>query len=195
MSRVSLSDLADRVEVPTLATRPTKPQKATTAEVPTTRKPVTADDGGVIPARQAAAPEAAAATPRSQPAPRRPNSEADAAAGDAPQTETPEPSAAESASQRADRPGRARPPAGSNNITAAPSHMPWHEYERKETRLREDQYGALTAASRRLNKQRKGRGERITENTLIRVAIDLLLNEEKKLAGVTETELRQSVGL
>lgn len=74
-------------------------------------------------------------------------------------------------------------------------HMRYDEYERKETRLRDDQYGRLTTASRRLNKQRKGRGERITENTLIRVAIDLLLNEEDKLNGTTETELRKSVGL
>ena len=73
--------------------------------------------------------------------------------------------------------------------------MRWHEYERKETRLRKDQYGRLTAASRRLNKLRRGRGERITENALIRVAIDILLNEEAQLAGVDETALRQSVGL
>ena len=69
------------------------------------------------------------------------------------------------------------------------------EYERKETRLRDDQYGRLTAASRRLNRQRKGEGERITENTLIRVAIDLLLAQESSLAGKTESQLRRSVGL
>jgi hypothetical protein len=73
--------------------------------------------------------------------------------------------------------------------------MRYDEYERKETRLRDDQYGRLTTASRRLNKHRKGRGERITENTLIRVAIDLLLNDEDKLVGVSEVELRKSVGL
>lgn len=73
--------------------------------------------------------------------------------------------------------------------------MRFDEYERKETRLREDQHGRLTTVSRRLNKHRKGRGERITENTLIRVAIDLLLNDEDKLAGACEVELRTSVGL
>lgn len=73
--------------------------------------------------------------------------------------------------------------------------MRYDEYERKEARLRDDQYGRLTTASRRLNKTRKRQGERITENTLIRVAIDLLLNEEDKLAGTTELELRRSLGL
>ena len=58
------------------------------------------------------------------------------------------------------------------------SHMRYDEYERKETPLREDQYGRLTTISRQLNKHRKGRGERITENTLIRVAIDLLLTRK-----------------
>jgi hypothetical protein len=73
--------------------------------------------------------------------------------------------------------------------------MRYDEYERKETRLRDDQYGRLTAASRRLNKHRKGRGERITENTLIRVAIDLLLEREDQLEGISESELRKSVRL
>jgi hypothetical protein len=71
----------------------------------------------------------------------------------------------------------------------------YDEYERKEARLRADQYGQLSNTSRRLNRARKGSGERITENTLIRVAIDLLLNREDDLAGTTEAELRKSVGL
>ncbi|TFU25197.1 ATPase [Thermus tengchongensis] len=47
-------------------------------------------------------------------------------------------------------------------------------YVRKECRLRPDQLDALTALARKLNRERKG-GERITENTLIRWAVDLLL--------------------
>lgn len=78
---------------------------------------------------------------------------------------------------------------------ADPPHRRYDEYDRKETRLRDDQYGRLTSASRRLNKARKGQGDRITENTLIRVAIDLLLAAEDELAGTTESELRKSVGL
>jgi len=71
----------------------------------------------------------------------------------------------------------------------------YDELLRKETRLRADQYSRLTELSRRLNRERRGRGERITENTLIRVAIDLLLDRHDDLAGNTETELRQSMGL
>lgn len=67
--------------------------------------------------------------------------------------------------------------------------------ERKEVRMRDDQLESLTSMSRRLNKQRRSRGERITENTLIRVAIDLLLEKDGELAGYTEEELRGSVGL
>ncbi|GAA1468858.1 hypothetical protein [Microbacterium thalassium] len=64
---------------------------------------------------------------------------------------------------------------------------------RKETRVREDQYAALSALARTLMRRRIVKGERITENTLIRVAIDLLLAHQQHLAGGSETELRQSV--
>ncbi len=66
---------------------------------------------------------------------------------------------------------------------------------RKETRLTELQIERLTVITRKLNRQRRGRGERITENTLIRVAIDLLLSQSDKLSGVTEAELREALGL
>jgi hypothetical protein len=79
-----------------------------------------------------------------------------------------------------------------------PTPGQWVRYdqlERKETRLRVDQYGQLSDLSRSLNRLRAGKGERITENTLIRVAIDLLLTREPDLTGTTEIELRKSVGL
>ncbi len=66
---------------------------------------------------------------------------------------------------------------------------------RKEARLREEQLDNLTSLTRSLNRQRKGTGERITENTLIRVAVDLLLNQSGELKGCTEQELKESVGL
>lgn len=74
-----------------------------------------------------------------------------------------------------------------------PTPTRFDEFERKETRLRDDQYEQLTLLSRKLNRRRSGRGQRITENTLIRVAIDLLLADAGKLAGITEDELRDSV--
>lgn len=67
--------------------------------------------------------------------------------------------------------------------------------ERKETRLRADQYAALTEHARRLNRAKGTGGERITENTLIRVAIDLLLSRIDQVAGTDEGQLRTSVTL
>ncbi|GAB7008031.1 hypothetical protein JCM18899A_55100 [Nocardioides sp. AN3] len=69
------------------------------------------------------------------------------------------------------------------------------QLERKDVRMRFDQLDSLTNLSRRLNKQRRGRGERITENTLVRVAIDLLMNQTDELGGFTEDELRRSLGV
>ena len=66
---------------------------------------------------------------------------------------------------------------------------------RKEARLREDQLDNLTSLTRSLNRKRRGTGERITENTLIRVAVDLLLDKSDQLKGTTEQELLASVGL
>jgi hypothetical protein len=90
--------------------------------------------------------------------------------------------------------GRPRP-AAKTKPASGPGWVRFDQYERKEARLREDQYSQLTSESRRLNRQRRGRGERITENTLIRVAIDLLLAKRSDLQGVDEAELRRSLGL
>lgn len=68
----------------------------------------------------------------------------------------------------------------------------YRSFERKEARLRPDQYANLTETARRLNRARTS-GSRITENTLIRVAIDLLLDRSDQLSGETEDELRKSV--
>jgi hypothetical protein len=174
MSRVSLSALADLVDVPN--DPPAPPSKAEKPVPVEQQKPPRQSSpgptaGGVVPTSAIAAVSA---------------SQKQAAVAT-----TPAPTPAAHTPLHADRPKQTQ----SAPAPVETSHMRWHEYERKETRLREDQYGRLTAASRRLNKLRRTRGERITENTLIRVAIDLLLNEEAKLAGVDETELRQSVGL
>lgn len=65
---------------------------------------------------------------------------------------------------------------------------------RKEARVREDQYVALSRLVRVLARRRTDRsGPRLTENTLIRVAIDLLLTRANRLTGNTEGELRASV--
>lgn len=74
-----------------------------------------------------------------------------------------------------------------------PVLAPYALLVRKEARVREDQYTALTALARGLMGRRARKAERITENTLIRVAIDLLLARQRSLRGATEQELRQSV--
>lgn len=64
---------------------------------------------------------------------------------------------------------------------------------RKDARLRADQDAALSALTKTLMRRRRVKTERITENTLIRVAIDLLLAHAESLRGSTEDELRRSV--
>jgi hypothetical protein len=66
---------------------------------------------------------------------------------------------------------------------------------RKETRITQTQADQLSRTVRTLNQARRGEGERITDNTLIRVAIGLLLERLDDLHGTTEAELFHSLGL
>lgn len=69
-------------------------------------------------------------------------------------------------------------------------------YDRKEVYLRPDQLEELLVLERRLRRQRpRGVGERLTANSLIRVAVDLLLDRQDRLSGWSEAQLRESVGL
>jgi hypothetical protein len=88
----------------------------------------------------------------------------------------------------------ARGPRDADTAGVTESQIPkWQRLERKELRLRADQLDELARIRRTLNRQRGGEGERITENTLIRVAVDMLLGRAGKLRGTTEDELRKSV--
>ena len=87
---------------------------------------------------------------------------------------------------------RGGPALGTAGLTESQTPK-WQRLERKELRLRGDQLDELARLRRGLNRQRGGEGERITENTLIRVAVDLLLARADQLRGATEDELRQSV--
>lgn len=69
------------------------------------------------------------------------------------------------------------------------------DLERKEVRIRPDQYEDLTRLSRALNRKRGGQGHRLTENTLIRLGIDLLLKESATLEGASEAALAKHLGL
>jgi hypothetical protein len=64
---------------------------------------------------------------------------------------------------------------------------------RKDTRIRADQDAALTALAKTVMRRRTVKAERITENTLIRIAIDLLFVHAELLRGSTEEELRNSL--
>lgn len=77
--------------------------------------------------------------------------------------------------------------------SSIPSPPLFARLTRKEARVREDQYAALSALARTLMRRRRVKVARITENTLIRVAIDLLLAHQETLRGATEHELRKSV--
>lgn len=77
----------------------------------------------------------------------------------------------------------------------APAGPRYLELTRKEARLTATQLDELTVLTRQLNKARRGGGERITDNTIIRVAVDLLLHRRDEVAGATEDELRTSLGL
>ena len=70
----------------------------------------------------------------------------------------------------------------------------WTTLERKEARLRADQLSDLADLRRRLGAHRRDRSEIITDNTLIRVAVDLLLKvHAHRLHGDTEEDLLRSV--
>ncbi len=69
----------------------------------------------------------------------------------------------------------------------------YRRFVRKDTRLREDQLVSLTSHARRLNRERHSAGPRVTENTLIRVAVDLLLDRIEKATGDGEDALLKSV--
>ena len=78
-------------------------------------------------------------------------------------------------------------------IAAAPRPPLYRRLARKEARLREDQFGALARLVRILARRRVNRsGPRLTENTLIRIAIDVLISRADELAGDTEAEIRAS---
>ena len=120
-----------------------------------------------VPSRPAAAPPAEIQTPVQQ----------------TPEVQTPEVS----------EPAPRRPQGQQARAAAAlPKYL---RLERKELLIWPDQITRLSILARTLNRTRKGSGERITQNTLIRVAVSLLLSRSQDLEGTTEEELRRSLGL
>ncbi|WP_073921164.1 hypothetical protein [Streptomyces sp. CB00455] len=84
-------------------------------------------------------------------------------------------------------------PAPASAPTGIPEQQPrWATLERKEARLRRDQLRALAALRRQVARDRQTRDEIITDNTLIRVAVDFLLHHADTLTGDTEEQLLTS---
>jgi hypothetical protein len=81
-------------------------------------------------------------------------------------------------------------------VTPAPQVPKYLALQRKEARFRGDQVDALASLARRMNRGKAERGgERITENTLIRVAVDWLLSREELIGASSEEEIRRSLGV
>ena len=100
------------------------------------------------------------------------------------------------AAKTAQRSSRVAPTIGKPSVKpaledqATPAYL---RFVRKETRLREDQQNQLTLHARRLNRAKKSQGTRITENSLIRVAVDLFLAQIDRAAGDDEDAIRKSL--
>ncbi|WP_220035581.1 hypothetical protein [Curtobacterium sp. MCLR17_044] len=105
-----------------------------------------------------------------------------------PTTETaaPEAPAAAASAHEAPAPAAEKP---------AASTALFEDLVRKECRFRDDQLEDLSRSARRLQRTRLAPGPRITDNTLIRVAVDLLMSRADELQGSTEAEIRASLGL
>lgn len=103
-----------------------------------------------------------------------------------------EPQAPEAVRPKGVRPAGAPEPRPPTEVTGLPKYL---RLERKELLIWPDQITQLSILTRVLNRNRRGAGERITTNTLIRVAVALLLSRYQDLAGTTEEELHRSLGL
>lgn len=118
-----------------------------------------------------------------------------AAAAEPSRPEIPEPTAKVSAPEPVAQPAAAKPAPRARKAESVIAHATFADYERKEARLRQDQLDNLEALAKRIKRAKSPGGERITDNTLIRVAVDLLLAHQAELHGSTEEELRRSVSL
>lgn len=86
-----------------------------------------------------------------------------------------------------------KPRAPRSKQTAEPELPAYLRLVRKETRLREDQQNQLTLHARKLNRAKAAGTARITDNSLIRVAVDLLLSRIEKASGDDERAILESL--
>ena len=112
-----------------------------------------------------------------------------------PEQQTPDVRSTEVQTPEAVKPGSRRRQAAARVPAEVPGLPKYLRLERKELLIWPDQITSLSVLARVLNRNRGGAGERITTNTLIRVAVALLMSRSQDLAGTTEEELRRSLGL
>lgn len=138
---------------------------------------------------QPPAPRAEATAPAPQ-APERPTSTAGERTAAAPQRPSP-------ARTAAPAPSASPEPQNAPEVSVRPAerYRRFEDFERKDTRQRSEQIAWIEQKRKELNRTRAQAGERLTDNTLYRVAIDLLISRGDELAGTTEAELRASLGL
>jgi hypothetical protein len=87
-----------------------------------------------------------------------------------------------------------RPDSGTPRVRAGSEDLPRFQQQiRVEARLWPEQVPRLTELRRAVSRARVAKSERITDNTLLRIAVDLLLAHADRLTGDTEDQLRASV--
>ena len=131
--------------------------------------------------RAAAAPAAAPPLPARPAAP--PPAEVQTPVQQTPEVRSPEvqtPEASREPAAAAAGPARGTGAAAPAEAPGLPKYL---RLERKELLIWPDQITNLSILARVLNRNRGGAGERITTNTLIRVAVALLLSRSQDLAG------------
>lgn len=110
----------------------------------------------------------------------------------APEVNKPEPAQSVVATPKAPamRAPRTAPSPAARAVSELPTYL---RLVRKEARLREDQQNQLTLQARRLNRAKAAGTPRITDNTLIRIAIDLLLGRISRASGDDEASILRSL--
>lgn len=105
------------------------------------------------------------------------------------------PTARKRPARKATRPTPTTVPIASGGLEVPAGGVGYDKLKAKTLRFHESQSDALQALVRIVNEQRAVKKERITDNTLIRLAVELLLERKDELAGSNEAELAASLGL
>ena len=96
----------------------------------------------------------------------------------------------ETTESQTDRTTEPQTPEPTDSVSDVPRYL---TLVRKEARVRADQANALAELRRRVAAQRRNKAEPITDNTLIRLAVDLLMANADRVTGDTEDEMRAAL--